>query len=74
MSDMLGPAIVGGNRVRLLRNGDEIFPAMLAPVHSAQHSITFETFIYYNGKVGEEFARAFAERARAGVKVHMILD
>ena len=44
ISDMLGPAIVGGNRVRLLRNGDEILRAMFAAVRSAQRSITFEAF------------------------------
>ena len=74
MAVLLGPAIVPGNRVDVLQNGSEIFPAMLDAVRSAQHSITFETYIYWSGDVGREMADALAERARAGVRVHVLLD
>ena len=74
MGSLLGPPLVGGNVVIPLRNGDQIFPAMLAAIRSAQHTITFETYIYWSGQVGEEFATALAERARAGVKVHLLVD
>lgn len=74
MSVMLGPAIVGGNRVLDLQNGDEIFPAMLKAVRAARKTITFETYIYWSGQIGEELAEALAERARAGVRVSVLLD
>jgi cardiolipin synthase len=74
MGAMLGPSIVGGNRYQELRNGDEIFPAMLTAIRSAQRSITFETYIYWSGDIGKEFADALSERARAGVKVHVLID
>ena len=74
MGSLLGPGIVGGNRVQELLNGEQIFPAMLAAIRSAQRSITFETYIYWSGDIGREFAEALAERARAGVKVHVLLD
>ena len=74
MSVMLGPTIVGGNRVVDLQNGDEIFPAMLAAIRAAQKTITFETYIYWSGDIGREMAEALAERARAGVKVSVLLD
>ena len=74
MSVMLGPAIVGGNRVIDLQNGDEIFPAMLGAIRAAQKTITFETYIYWSGDIGKELAEALAERARAGVKVSVLLD
>ena len=74
MSVMLGPAIVGGNRVEDLQNGDEIFPAMLKSIRAAKKTITFETYIYWSGDIGERFARALATRAKAGVKVHVLLD
>ena len=64
---LLGPAIVDGNRYRALQNGDAIFPSMLAAIRGAQRSITFETYIYWAGDIGREFADALAERARAGV-------
>jgi cardiolipin synthase len=71
---LLGPPFVQGNRVRTLLNGDEIFPPMLAAIRSARTSITFETYIYWAGDIGQAFADALAERARAGVKVHVLLD
>ena len=74
MGVLLGPAIVGGNRVTALQNGDEIFPAMLEAIRGAAQSISFETYIYWSGEVGREFAEALAERARAGVQVHVLLD
>ena len=74
MGALLGPAIVSGNRIQVLQNGDEIFPSMLAAIRSARRTITFETFIYWSGVVGEEFANALIERVRAGVRVHVMLD
>ena len=74
MSVMLGPAIVPGNRVTALQNGDEIFPAMLEAIRGAQASITFETYIYWSGEIGKEFTDALSERAKAGVPVNVIVD
>lgn len=74
MGSLLGPALLGGNRVTPLRNGDRIFPAMLESIRGARHTINFETYIYWSGAIGREFAAALAERARAGVAVHVLLD
>jgi cardiolipin synthase A/B len=71
---LLGPPFLAGNRHKVLLNGDQIFPPMLAAIRSATHSITFETYIYWSGDVGDAFAQALSERARAGVKVHVLLD
>jgi cardiolipin synthase len=74
MGSLLGPPLVGGNRVTELVNGDAIFPAMLAAIRAAQETITFETFIYWSGRIGQEFADTLSERARAGVKILILLD
>jgi cardiolipin synthase len=74
MSSLLGPPVTSGNRYRVLLNGDQIFPAMLAAIRGARKSITFETYIYWSGDIGREFADALSERARAGVPVHVLLD
>lgn len=74
MGGLLGPGIVGGNKVEALLNGDQVFPAMLDAIGQAQHSITFETFIYWSGDIGKAFAAALANRAQNGVKVHLLLD
>ncbi|HSD18272.1 MAG TPA: phospholipase D-like domain-containing protein [Thermomonas sp.] len=74
MGVLLGPGILPGNRVTDLQNGDEIFPAMLEAIRSATTTITFETYIYWSGDIGAKFAAALAERARAGVKVKVMVD
>jgi cardiolipin synthase len=74
MARLLGPDLLPGNRVKALQNGDEIFPAMLAAIRGAKHTVTFETYIYWSGEVGREFSEALSERARAGVRVHVLLD
>jgi cardiolipin synthase len=74
MGVMLGPAVVPGNRVVHLRNGEQIFPAMLDAIASARSTITFETYIYWSGEIGRKFSAALEERAREGVKVNVTLD
>lgn len=74
MSVLLGPPFIGGNRYRVLRNGDEIFPAMLGAIRQARQTINFESYIYWSGDIGKAFAEALSERARNGVKVQVLLD
>jgi len=52
MGTLLGPPLVGGNTVVELVNGDRIFPAMLEAIRSARRSVTFETYIYWSGRIG----------------------
>ncbi len=70
---LLGPPIVGGNQVRTLLNGDQIFPAMLDAIRSAEVSVTFETFIFRD-EIGTQFCTALAEAAKRGVRVHVLVD
>ena len=74
MNHLLGPGVLAGNRITALQNGDEIFPAMLEAIRSARTTVTFETYIYWSGEIGRQFSEALSERARAGVKVHVLLD
>ena len=74
MGQLVGPEIVGGNRVTSLVNGDQIFPAMLEAIRSAKKTINLESYIYWSGEVGRHFTDALTERARSGVRVHVLLD
>jgi cardiolipin synthase len=74
MDVLLGPALLPGNKVDTLVNGDQIFPAMLAAIRSAKRTVSFQSYIYWKGDIGRQFAEALSERARAGVKVHVLLD
>lgn len=74
MGQLLGPPILDGNLVTPLRNGAEIFPAILAGIESARRTITFETFIYWSGSIAKKVAAALMAAARRGVKVHVVMD
>jgi len=64
----------GGNAVRLLLNGDQIFPAQLEAIRSARETISYAQYFYTEGEIGRTIAEALAERCRAGVKAHILLD
>jgi cardiolipin synthase len=63
-----------GNRVTVLRNGREIFPAMLDAIRHAKQTVNFATYVYWTGSIAPQFAEALAERAAAGVEVNVLLD
>ncbi|HWQ36650.1 MAG TPA: cardiolipin synthase [Blastocatellia bacterium] len=81
-SDEFLPSISGatdtpflpGNRIDILNNGDQFYPAMLTAISQAQQSITIEAYIYWAGEIGRRFAEALAAKARAGLPVRILLD
>lgn len=74
LESVVGVPFTDGNRIEVYRNGVEIFPPMLEAIRAAQSTIEFLTFIYWEGKIAREFAEALAERARAKVRVRVLLD
>ena len=68
------PSILSGNRVQVLVNGQEIFPAMLAAISRAERSVNLESYIFWSGAVANKFRDALIDRARHGVQVRLILD
>ncbi len=71
---LVGIPATEGNQVDVLRNGDEIFPAMLEAIGSSTETVDLLTFIYWSGQIACDFADALSERARAGVRVRILLD
>ena len=74
LEGIIGVPATEGNSIEVLRNGREIFPAMLEAIAQAQRTIDLLTFVYWRGEVGTRFAEALAQRARAGVRVRVLLD
>jgi cardiolipin synthase len=74
MGVLLGPSITAGNQVDAYDNGVEIFPPMLEAIAAAEHTINFETYIYWSGDIGQKFADSLSERAKAGVRVNVVID
>jgi cardiolipin synthase len=62
-----------GNSAKVFQNG-AIFPAMLADIAAAKHSVHLETFVWTAGELEKKFVDALAERARAGVQVRVVVD
>lgn len=68
------PLVYGGNRVRLLQNGDEFFPNLLAAINGAARSIHFETYIFAQDNIGLRVSDALAAAADRGVAVRLVVD
>ncbi|APY84721.1 cardiolipin synthase B [Streptomyces alfalfae] len=71
---LIGIAATEGNALVPLRNGDEIFTAMLDAIEGAEHTVDMMTFVYWKGDIAHRFAEALAGRARQGVRVRLLLD
>ena len=67
-------AVVVGNRVEILTNGSQFYPAMLDAIRAAQASVNLEAYIVQPGEIADSFVNALVERARAGVEVRVVLD
>ena len=70
----LGIPFTEGNRIEPLRNGDEIFPAMLEAIDGAEHTVDFLTFVYWTGEIARRFATSLSAAAERGVSVKVLLD
>ena len=71
---LLGTPPTAGNDVRVLRNGDEIFPAMIAAIDQATDTVDLVTFVYWQGDVAVEFADALVRASHRGCRVRVLLD
>jgi cardiolipin synthase len=71
---VIGTPFTEGNQVDVLRNGDQIFPAMLDAIRAARSTVDLMTFVYWQGDIARDFAAAMSERAQAGVRVRLLID
>ena len=74
LSANLGRQFVVGNSIDILNNGQEIFPAMMSAIDKAEHHIEFQSYIYWDGEISDQFAECLAAAARRGVQVRILLD
>jgi cardiolipin synthase len=73
-SRVAGAPLIGGNRIRLLRDASENYGAWIEAIESARRTIHFESYIIHEDEIGRRFADLLAARARAGVRVRLIYD
>lgn len=74
LESLTGTAFTEGNQLKVLRNGDRIFPAMLTAIDGAQRSVDLMTYVYWKGEIAERFADGLSAAARRGVRVRLLID
>ncbi len=65
---------VGGNRLRLLKNGERYFPALVKAIDAAREEVFLETYIFADDETGSLVVDALARAASRGVRVHLLID
>ena len=68
------PQFLGGNDARLLRGGDEYFPALIAAIDASLHEVWLATYIFHSDTAAEGVARALARASHRGVRVRVVVD
>jgi cardiolipin synthase len=71
---LTGAPVSEGNTLRVLINGDEIFPVLLETIAGARTTLNLLTFVYWRGDIAVQVAEAVSERSRAGVRCNVLLD
>ncbi|OUS12412.1 hypothetical protein A9Q89_05865 [Gammaproteobacteria bacterium 53_120_T64] len=71
---LTGLPLLEGNRVAILRNGEQAFPAMLDAINGAVESVDLSTYIFESNASGEAFAEALYGAQDRGAKVRVIID
>ncbi|RUO22927.1 cardiolipin synthase B [Aliidiomarina minuta] len=74
MGALLQNPVQPGNSVEIIRNGENIYPAMIAAIEQAEHSVSFETYEFWGEESAGEISQALADAARRGVQVHALID
>src|SRR5947199_8036322 len=74
IAGMTKAILLDGNRAEILQNGDGFFPALLKAIAEARETIHFETYVWWTGDICATLAQAFADRAREGVEVRVMVD
>ncbi|MGH9816964.1 MAG: phospholipase D-like domain-containing protein [Candidatus Acidiferrales bacterium] len=69
-----GAPLIEGNRIRLLKDAQQNYPAWLDAIAEAQHHIYFESYTLHEDDAGRTFADALIAKAREGLRVRLVYD
>jgi cardiolipin synthase len=69
-----GRPLLEGNRIEPLLDGDEAYPAMLAAIEAARHSVALASYIFDNDVAGHAFREALVRARDRGVEVRVLID
>ncbi|MDN3986814.1 phospholipase D-like domain-containing protein [Zwartia vadi] len=66
--------VLGANQIKMLKGGDETYPAMLEAIRGAKRSIALQSYIFDHDTVGKELAQALIDAHHRGVQVRVLID
>lgn len=71
---LTGAPLAAGNKIAVLEGGDQAYPAMLAAIGAAKHSLAMASYIFRDDQVGQEFAHALSDAHKRGVQTRVLVD
>ena len=71
---LTGAPLAAGNQIAILKGGDQAYPAMLAAIRAAKHSLAMASYIFRDDQVGQEFAKALSDAHKRGVQTRVLVD
>jgi cardiolipin synthase len=74
IASLVGAAVERGGSYAVLRNGEQAFPPMLTAIRQAKSRINFESFMYGDGVIGDQFTTEFIAAAKRGATVRIVVD
>src|SRR5690606_23760213 len=74
VGNVTGLPLCPGNSIEPLKDGDQVYPAMLAAIDGAESSIALSTYIFDTDPVGRDFVAALARAIKRGVEVRVLVD
>ncbi|MDX1619411.1 MAG: phospholipase D-like domain-containing protein [Nitriliruptorales bacterium] len=74
LESLMGIPATEQNEVVVLRNGDEIFGAMLGALRAAEHTVDLQSYVWWKGDICAEFADTLSSKAQEGLRVRVLLD
>lgn len=69
-----GAPLVGGNRVSILRDGEQNYPAWIQAIEGASRTIHLDMYIVHDDGIGRRFRDLLVAKARQGVAVRVLYD
>ena len=63
-----------GNHIKILRGGDQAYPAMIAAIQDARHTVALQSYIFDDDRIGEQFVHALARAVQRGIQVRVLID
>jgi cardiolipin synthase len=74
LEPLVSSKVTRNNQIEVIQNGENFYQAELETMRQARRSINIEAYIFHKGQVTDEVLEVLRERAKAGVRVNLVMD